>query len=188
MAPGFLLLIMAVAWSIYRIKMSDPELPVFGLVTPFEFTERNNEPFGSENLSGKISVVNFFFTTCQGPCPRMNAQVAELYKRFSRTPAVQFISISVDPGTDSVQALQQYALKFGVTDRRWLFLNAPIEKVRSLSEGVFMVGGADRPGLHSTKLILVDDQKRIRGYYSSEDPESMTLLEKHIQKLVKEMR
>lgn len=185
--PAALLVMMAVVWGIYRIKSSDRDMPVFGEVTPFEFTERNGEAYGSKELQGKISVINFFFTSCEGPCPRMNGKVAELYKTFSHTQDVQFVSISVDPERDSLQVLQQYAHKFGVTDRRWLFMRAPIEEVKILSEKVFMLAGGDVPSLHSTKLILVDNMKKIRGYYSSEDPESVHLLEKHIRVLFKEL-
>jgi protein SCO1 len=183
---AFLLLMIGSAVTLYRIKLADPEMPVYGEVSDFAFTERNGEPFGSENLPGKISVINFFFTTCEGPCPRMNGKVAELYKIFKDAPGIQFVSISVDPERDSVQALQQYAAKFGVTDRRWLFLRAPIRGVSTLSEKTFMLASGETPSLHSTKLILIDKQKRVRGYYSSEDPESLGILEQHIRTMMKD--
>ncbi|MBL7993791.1 SCO family protein [bacterium] len=184
--PAVLLIMIGAAWGIYKIKSSNAGIPIYGAVTQFEFTERNAERFGSNELSGKISIVNFFFTACEGPCPRMNAQVAELYTHFSAEADVQFISISVDPDRDSLQALRDYAIRFGVNDRRWLFLSAPLEEVKSLSENVFMLAGGDMPSLHSTKLILVDEQKNIRGYYSSDDPKDLRLLKKHISVLVED--
>ncbi|KAB2881028.1 SCO family protein [bacterium] len=184
--PAVLLLMIVGAWGIHKIKSSNSGIPVFGKVTSFSFTERNAEPFGSNELSGKVSIVNFFFTTCEGPCPRMNARVAELYKYFSAAASVQFVSISVDPVRDSLQALGDYAARFGVNDRRWLFLRAPIDDVKSLSENVFMLAGGDMPSLHSTKLILVDEQNSIRGYYSSDDPKDLQLLKKHILVLVED--
>lgn len=186
--PVLLLVLIAVALGIYRLKTSEPNLPVFGDVTPFEFTERNGDKFGSQEMSGKIGIVNFFFTSCAGPCPVMNAKMAELYRKFSNAPEVQFISISVDPERDTLEALQQYALKFGVNDRRWVFLRAPIRDVQDLSEKVFWVAGGELPNLHSTKLVLIDDRLKIRGYYSSEDPESVHLLANHIGNLIKKKK
>jgi protein SCO1/2 len=185
-AAGFLLLMIAAAVIFYRMGLSDPTIPVFGEVSSFSYTERNGDAFGSEELKNKVSVVNFFFTTCQGPCPQMNGKVAELYRTFKDAPSVQFISTSVDPDRDSLQALKEYALRFGVTDRRWLFLRAPIMEVRELSEKTFMLATGDAPGLHSTKLILIDGEKKVRGYYSSEDPNSLRILETHIRQLIKE--
>lgn len=172
---------------IYRANLSRAALPVIGQVTPFEFTERSGRPFGQTEMKGKITIVNFFFTTCPGPCPRMNAQVAELYKLYSASDKIQFVSISVDPERDSLAALQQYALNYGVTDQRWVFLRAPIEEVHKLSERVFSLGG-ELPTMHSTKLVLLDDQARIRGYYSSEESASVKMLKTHILELVKELK
>lgn len=185
-SAGLLLLMIAAAVIVYRMGLSDASISVYGQVAPFSYTERNGQAFGSDQLQGKISVVNFFFTACEGPCPRMNGKVAELFRVFKDDPDVQFISISVDPDRDSLQALQQYASRFGVTDRRWLFLRAPIEEVKKLSEKTFMLATGDAPGLHSTKLILIDGEKKVRGYYSSEDPNSLRVLETHIRQLIKE--
>jgi protein SCO1/2 len=185
-ASVFLFLMIVVAVTMYSRQISNDSIPVFGNVGDFSFTERNGEAIGSNDLAGRISVVNFFFTTCEGPCPKMNGQVAFFYRKFKDNAKVQFVSISVDPDRDSLQALQAYAQKFNVKDRRWLFLRAPIEEVKELSEKTFLLAGADSPGLHSTKLILIDGQKRVRGYYSSEEDGSLRRLEEHILTLLKE--
>ncbi len=183
---GLLLILIAAALIVYRYKISDDRMPVFGSVGEFTFTERSGEPFGSDHLKDRVSVVNFFFTTCEGPCPKMNGQVAFFYRKFRDMAGVQFVSISVDPDRDSLTALQEYAKRFQVNDRRWLFLRAPISQVKDLSEKAFMLAGGDSPGLHSTKLILIDKQRRVRGYYASEDDPSLMRLERDILTLLKE--
>ena len=134
-------------------------------------------------MKRKINIVNFFFTTCKGPCPIMNARVAELYKKYSTTDKVRFVSISVDPKRDSLAVLRQYADDFGVTDDRWLFLRGELDDVHRVSEEGFMLAG-DLPTIHSTKLILVDDNQNIRGYYDSFDEESLRLLTVHVRELL----
>jgi protein SCO1/2 len=180
-------LILGAAAMIYQAQRRPAELPVIGQVTPFEFTERDGRPFGEHEMKGKISVVNFFFTTCSGPCPRMNAQVADLYKFYAGSDRIQFISISVDPDKDSLAALQGYARALGVTDQRWVFLRGKREDVQQLSEKVFLLAG-DMPTMHSTKLVLVDERAQIRAYYSSEEPENMNILKTHIRELAKELK
>ena len=178
----FLLAVLALV-VIDLANQSRSDLPVFGNVPHFNFVERNGIAFGNENMKGKISIVNFFFTTCRGPCPIMNARVATLYKKYVTSDKVRFISISVDPKRDSLSVLKQYANDFGVTDDRWLFLRGDLEEVHRVSEEGFMLAG-DLPTIHSTKLVLVDETNKIRGYYDSFDEESLRLLTVHVRELL----
>jgi protein SCO1/2 len=159
------------------------DLPILGTAPEFQFTERSGEAFDNNNMQGKIHIVNFFFTTCVGPCPIMNARVAELYQKYSTTDQVRFVSISVDPKRDSLSVLQKYAEDMGVVDGRWLFLRGEIEEVHRVSEEGFMLAG-ELPTIHSTKLILVDKNKNIRGYYDSFDEENLRLLTTHVRELL----
>lgn len=164
---------------------SRSDLPVLGEVPKFEFTERSGSSFGNDNMQDVINIVNFFFTTCQGPCPIMNSRVAELYKQYSTTDQVRFVSISVDPKRDSLTVLRKYADDFGVTDNRWIFLRGELDEVHRVSEKGFMLAG-ELPTIHSTKLILVDRNQKIRGYYDSFDEESLRLLTVHVKELLYE--
>jgi protein SCO1/2 len=164
---------------------SRSDLPALGNVPEFQFTERSGSIFGNNDMQGIINIVNFFFTTCQGPCPVMNARVAELYQKYSTTDQVRFVSISVDPKRDSLAVLKKYAQDFGVTDNRWLFLRGEIDEVHRVSEKGFMLAG-DLPTIHSTKLVLVDRNQRIRGYYDSFDEEKLRLLTVHVRELLYE--
>jgi protein SCO1/2 len=161
------------------------DLPILGELPEFRFTERNGSSFGNTDMQGKINIVNFFFTTCQGPCPIMNAKVAELYKKYSTSDQVRFVSISVDPKRDSLSVLRKYAKDFGVTDNRWLFLRGELEEVHRVSEQGFKLAG-DLPTIHSTKLVLIDKDQKIRGYYDSFDEESLRLLTVHVRELLYE--
>jgi protein SCO1/2 len=178
----FLLSVLALI-VINLANKSREHLVILGEVPAFNFVERSGVSFGDENMKGKINIVNFFFTTCKGPCPIMNARVAELYKKYSTTDNVRFVSISVDPKRDSLAVLRQYADEFGVTDDRWLFLRGDLDEVHRVSEKGFMLAG-DLPTIHSTKLILVDENRKIRGYYDSFDEESLRLLTVHVRELL----
>ena len=113
----------------------------------------------------------------------MNKRVSELYQKYATTDEVQFVSISVDPDRDSLHVLQEYARNYGVTDNRWLFVRAPIEEVHRISEKGFMLAG-ELPTIHSTKLILVDRDLNIRGYYDSFEDEHLRLLTTHVRALL----
>ncbi len=188
-AFGALLVIALVgAYIIQRANKEHLVLPVLGSVPKFNFTERSGEPFGTNQFFGKISVVDFIFTTCPGICPVMAERMSHLYEVYKDHPEVQFVSISVDPETDSLPVLRQYALDHGVTDNRWLFLRGPVEQVAQVSEQGFKLPMGILPAGHSARFVLVDSKGQIRGYYDSDDDESQLTLDHHIRALLGAMK
>ena len=181
---GILMLAIIALVVIDLAETSRGQIDTYGTVPDYNFIEMNGDEFGKLQMFGKYSIVNFFFTSCQGPCPFMNSKVAELYNKYVTSEDVQFISISVDPATDSLHVLQEYAKRFGVNDNRWRFLRGEIDEVQALTEKGFKLAG-NLPNLHSTKLILVDRTGNIRGYYDSFEEESLNLLTAHIRTLLK---
>jgi cytochrome oxidase Cu insertion factor (SCO1/SenC/PrrC family) len=162
-------------------------LPILGQVPGFEFVKQNGAPFGLRDMAGKISVVDFMFTSCREACPVMSSNMARLYEQFEGTPKVQFVSISVDPARDSLTVLQSYAASFGVTDDRWVFLWQPIDDVAQLSEKGFMLSSQNLPEGHSSKFALVDDRGAIRGYYDGLSESDLIRLGNDIIRLLKAM-
>jgi len=183
------ILVLAVgAWLVLKqADSSRTELPVLGNLPDFEFVKQDGRPFGKSDMLGSISVVDFIFTRCKGPCPIMSGYMAELYEVFKKAPGVRFVSITVDPEYDSLSVLKAYASDKGVTDGRWVFLWAPVDSVVWLSESGFMLAAEDLPGGHTTKWALVDALANIRGYYSGTDEASIEILRSHIAELVKQL-
>ena len=156
------------------------DMASYGAVPAFSLTERSGASFSGDNLQGRISIVDFIFTSCPGACPVMSTAMSALYRDYAQEERVQFVSISVDPETDTLPVLALYAEKYGVTDNRWVFLRGPIEEVKQLSKKGFMLAAGNLPMGHSTKFILVDTKGEIRGYYDSHDDESIRKLNKDI--------
>jgi len=179
-----LIILVTIALSvIQKGHKSQGALPVLYELPDFTFTERQGTPFSKDDLKGKISIVDFIFTNCPGPCPFMSSKMAELYQIYSNSNKVQFVSISVDPNRDSLKVLMEYADRFDVSDQRWVFLRSSMIKVINLYENGFKLGGI-LPVDHSTKFILVDQTATIRGYYDCYDAISMKILKTHIRELV----
>jgi len=182
----FVMLLVAL-YVIQQAQESRSMLPIIKEVPPFTFTERSGEPFGKDDLMGKISVVMFGFTSCKGPCPIMSANYARLYKLYETSDKVRLVWISVDPDVDTLARLNEYAADFGATDDRWVFLRSDMASTAELCEGGFLLPAANLPGMHSTKFILVDDKAQIRGYYSGTDDASVEQLKTHIRELARKL-
>jgi protein SCO1/2 len=179
------LLALPLASSCARRASSLPEL---GRVPPFEFTNLDGKTFSSKMLEGKVWVVDFFFTNCPGPCPRMSKQLQRVQAETQNLANFRLVSITVDPARDTPQALAAYARRHQADPARWFFLTGRQDLIGNLMSEAFYLGYADSMEQHSTKFVLVDPNMRVRGFYDSFDPpgqpgESIAQLLKGIQEL-----
>ena len=164
---------------------SRADIPVIQEVPHFTFVNQDGEPYGSGNLIGKISVVDFIFTRCENACPIMAREMEALYSAYEGTDDVQFVSITVDPAHDTLEVLQAYAAAHGVTDKRWQFLHAPIDSVVWLSEEGFLLPAENLPMGHSPRFALVDREGYIRGYFNALEGKPMIAIKQQIKELLK---
>lgn len=172
-------IIVTVALVIQKKSRDTSHLPHLGDVPPFSLTAQSGEQSGDAMMRGKISIVDFIFTSCTSICPVMSGRMAYMQGILGTLPEMQFISISVDPETDTPGVLTDYATRYGAIPGKWYFLTGGREAIYTLTREGFHLG-LDTEGLdviiHSQKFILVDDSLRIRGYYDSDDNEEMDQL------------
>lgn len=129
----------------------------------------------NKDLKDKIVVVNFFFTSCKTICPDLTSNLTLLQQAFKKNDTtVHIVSISVDPEHDTVEALREYADRYKVNHDHWWFLTGDKEKVYNLARNELrLVTGEEGSGVeefvHSQKLVLLDKERYIRGYYNGLD-------------------
>ena len=151
------------------------ELPEFSLL------ERSGRPFGSQQLRGRVWIADFIFTRCPGICPTMTAQMARLQREMAghrRWSDLRLVSISVEPDHDTPEQLRKYAEVFQADPEQWLFLTGEREEIWDLCRNGFKqtvqenAQNSTIPIVHTPHFILVDRQRRIRGFYDSlQEPE-----------------
>ena len=133
----------------------------------FEFVDQHGEVVSRENFMGKVTVVNFFFTSCPSICPAMNFNVKGIQDRFAGYEDFQIFSFTVDPERDSVTALQAYATKVGAKEGTWRFMTGNRDELYAFAQGCLVNAQQDSsaPGgfLHSETLLLVDWEGRLRS-------------------------
>jgi protein SCO1/2 len=159
---------------------------VLGSVNRFELTSQAGQVFDSGVLEGKVWVADFIFTHCNGPCPRMSAQMRQVQDRLRDASEVRFVSITVDPERDTPEVLARYAKRQGARDGIWFFLTGPREKLHELCRYQFKLGNVDGTLEHSTRFVLVDQKGRIRGYYGSFDDDTVRRVAGDARRLVTE--
>lgn len=163
------------------------KLPVYASGQPvadFSMTNQDGREVSTALWSNKIVVSNFFFSHCPVVCPKMMANLKRVNISLQGDKEILINSFSVDPERDSVARLKKYADQFGIDTRQWDLLTGQKKDIYKLARNSFMVVATDGDGgpadfIHSDKLVLIDKQKRIRGYYdgTSETETNQLLLD-----------
>lgn len=130
----------------------------------FELTERSGKPFRSRDMLGKVWVTTFFFATCPGACPRLNANIQQLHN-LEELKDVTWVSITVDPQTDTLEKLREYADHFQADSQRWLFCRGEFDYVRRVGRD-FMKVEVSYQG-HQDFAVVIDRQGNIRGMFDA---------------------
>ncbi|WP_291781587.1 SCO family protein [Cecembia sp.] len=150
-------------------------------IPDFELISHQNISMGRKEMEGKITIVDFFFTSCPSICPVMSAEMERVDDAFRDIDEVQIYSISIDPEYDTPEVLQAYAERHNATPGKWQFLTGDKERIYDLARCGFILPTLDGYGepddfVHSDKFVLVDELGRIRGYYSGTNREDVDLL------------
>ena len=168
-APQTLLIVATLIFCLLAGCAKVKPLPIMGQVPQFQLTLQTDQPFDSHTLDGHIWVANFIYTTCDGPCPMMSHQMRGIQNSTSGTPALKLVSFTVDPAHDTPPVLAKYAAHFKADPDRWYFLTGAMDRLNELGVGAFRVNSVDGSLSHSTRFVLVDGKRQIRGYYLSND-------------------
>jgi cytochrome oxidase Cu insertion factor (SCO1/SenC/PrrC family) len=157
-------------------KNSSHSRPVLGTVPEFTLTDQSGAAAGTRQLAGNVWIVNFMFTRCTATCPAQTREMAGLQQNLAKHSlgkSVRFVSISVDPEHDTPEVLSDYAKEYGADTKTWSFLTGPRAEILKLSQKGFFLpvtessAGANAPITHSSKFVLVDPYRRIRGFYEA---------------------
>jgi len=161
-------------------------------VGDFKLTNQLGETVTQENFKDKIYVSCFIFTTCQGICPAMTGNLSGVYKEFINDDEIMFISHSVTPEIDSVPILKAFAEKYGVEKHdKWHFVTGERKKIYELARMHYFAAtdsgdGGPNDFVHTENLVLVDKEKRLRGFYDGTDYDQIDKLKEDIFRLKEE--
>jgi len=164
--------------------------PVLGQVPSFRLVSDNGAVFDSSSLDGRVWLASFLFTSCPGPCPRLVERLKSV-RRAIPAERMAMVSFSVDPTVDTPAVLAAYKKARGIgDDAAWTFVTGPAGEVIDLVQHGFLTGveASDAPEdegavIHGVRVALVDGERRIRGFYSTENDEDLRRLESEVAAL-----
>ena len=156
----------------------------------FSFTNQDGQPIGLKDLKGKVFVAEYFFTTCQTICPRMNDQMQRIQQAFKEETNFKILSFTVNPEVDTVEQLKRYAQEHQAIAGKWHFLTGEKTKLYEAARKYFFLlkksevenqGDVGSDFIHTNNFVLIDREQRIRGYYDGTNP-------KEVDKLIRDTK
>ena len=178
-----------VAKTTHRVSGKDIPDTIYHTLSDFHLTDQDGKPVSLSTFDDRIFVANFFYTHCPTVCNEMNGHVDSVLKIYTKTKMVCFASITVDPARDSVKALKSYSAKFNAPPSKWMFLTGDTSTIYNLARLGFFVDAMQNGKddfIYSDKLVLIDQHKRIRGYYSGASMTDVLRLKDEIKVLIYE--
>ena len=149
----------------------------------FQFMDRSGRMFSSDELKGKVWVVDFVFTRCAGSCPMLTHQMQVLQDAWKGNDDFKLVSFTVDPDHDTREVMKKYAEDSKADPSQWFFLSGAKKDIYPVIRDGFKVTAMADPGaepgfefIHTTRMILVDGHGDVRGIYDGQEDGDMKKL------------
>lgn len=163
----------------------------FHRIADFSLTNQNGKTISHQDYKGKIYVADFFFTTCPTICIAMTDNLIKVQEEIKNNPNIMLLSHSVTPKIDSVSQLKKYALEKGVIDSKWHLVTGNKKEIYELARKSYLAVKDDGDAgpfdmIHTENFILIDPDRRIRGFYDGTDRNEINRLLDEIDMLIQE--
>jgi protein SCO1/2 len=158
------------------------ELRVYGTTPDFLGITDSQTELTSKDLHGKLWLISFFFASCGDICPKMNAVKSKIIAN-NKSDSLRFLSVTVDPETDTPEFLSKHRREMKFSDNRWLFLRMKNDSILQQFMNGLLVGYSENPENHSARIILIDSKSQIRGYFDALDTKHVDSLESILRNL-----
>jgi protein SCO1 len=163
---------------IYTPSMVNPELVDTTVqhiannhtIEDFSFINQNGKVITQKEYEDKVYVADFFFTTCPTICPIMSTNMVWLQDKIKNNSKVMLLSHSVTPDIDSVPVLKKYAKEKGVIDSKWNLVTGNKKDIYYIARKSYLAVKTGSPSelydmVHTENFVLIDQKKRVRGFY-----------------------
>lgn len=194
------LLTPAKSLPIYNPSMVNPEMvdstvqhiAKYHTIADFSFVNQNGKTITQKDYEGKIYVADFFFTTCPTICPIMKDNMVILQNAIKDMDDVKLLSHTVMPHIDSVPVLKAYAVEKGVMDDKWNLVTGDVKDIFFIARKSYLAVKTETEGemydmVHTENFVLVDQKRRVRGFYDGTNLEEINRLMEDIKFLSNEM-
>ncbi|MDO7847089.1 hypothetical protein Q5H92_12020 [Hymenobacter sp. M29] len=148
---------------------------VFHQIAPFQLPASTGRVVSSQELGKGLYIAQFYDTdAASGGVARFLLRVQEKFRHEPRVRMVTFV-LNADPKQPA--ALTRLAEQYGTIAGKWFFLTGPADTLQRLTRQEFRLtsdpkrlpGAVYTANIPAGRLLLVDNQRRVRGIYDGTD-------------------
>ena len=166
---------------------------IYHQVGDFKLVNQNADSVSLKQYEGKIMLLNLFYTSGSSyGVDYANKAIEGFLKVYEKNHMVNFISLSIDPTVDKGAVLADYAKSISANAGKWDLLTGDSLAVKKLIKDGLLLDALKTQANGQTKFdysnmfVLVDINKRIRGYYEATNQEALSKLDDEIKVLIAE--
>lgn len=184
-------------WS--RAQWVHKELPVFGdtimgdngkkvfvshQVSDIVLYNQHGKKITLDDFDSSILVVNIFFASCPTVCPALNKQVQAVAEGYVKEDKVKFLSVTIDPESDSIPVLAEYAKAYQADLFKRTFATGNKKEIYDWVFNDLKLATEQRGSdfIHDDKVVIIDRDHRIRAILPTSG-ETNTQKFKNIQRI-----
>ncbi len=199
---SFIILVFGI-WAVPKIvaKFQTPDLYVVGKAPEFKLKNQDQKLISNTDFKDKVTIVEFFFSTCPTICPIMNKNMKLLQDHFYANSNFAIASFTINPKNDTPQVLKEHAKIIGATHRNWHFLTGDQDAIFNVATKGFNLyvgenskvsGGFEHSGLFAIidKKGMIRCRKDQNGnpiiYYDGLEKKGVEMLKEDVAILLKE--
>jgi protein SCO1/2 len=151
--------------------LADSRLAVIREAPQTALTTQDGAAFRLSDLRGKVVLVGFVFTTCNGTCPATThrmAGVAQALADAGLADKTHLVSVTLDPARDTPPVLRRYMRLFDIDAAHWTFLTGSEERVGKVLStwDMWVRPAANGQFDHPSRVFLLDTHGRVREIYN----------------------
>ena len=148
---------------------------VFHQIAPYQLPASTGRLVSSQELGRGLYIAQFFADDVASP--QVARQLLRVQEKFRHEPRVKLATFVLTGGLAGSTSLPKLAEQYGTIAGKWFFLTGPADTLQNLTQREFRLtadpkrlpGAVYTANIPAGRLLLVDNQRRVRGLYDGTD-------------------
>ncbi|MBC7568061.1 MAG: SCO family protein [Pedobacter sp.] len=182
-----------VAATFHSVRGNQIPDTIYHEVSDFRLVNQVGDSINFETYKGKILIANLFYTKGNNYAVNFANKAMHAFDfTYEKNKAIHFISLSMDPATDTQEVLAKYAKTQQAVAGKWDMLTGDSTQMYTLINKGLKVDALQetvdgkKKFTYSNLFVLLDTHHRIRGYYEATSQEALSKLDDEIKVLLAE--
>ena len=167
---------------------------IYQSIPSFKLVNQDGDTITNKTYDHKIYVASYFYSSCNSiVCQKITTELLRVQEKFMYTSDnVKILSCTMKPELDSISELKKFSKMVHAETKMWNFVTGDKKQLSDLAKNSYMFytsipnGHTNDSVIHNERLVLVDREKHIRGFYDGSNIKEVNNLLDDIKVLLAE--